>query len=334
MMRNATIENQYRIATTAAALISRTDRGLLDVTGKDRAAWLHNLVTNAVRTLQPGDGNYAFATNVKGRALFDLNILVLEDRLCLDIDRRWLDAARKHLTKYTITEDVAVADASKDFDRLAVLGPAAVDIVGSMGLGNLKPMAQLQHVGFVWQGHHGRMIRHDFGGLTAAEFLLPLSATDSFMTAMLDAGRPLGLARIDRDALEILRIEAGMPAPISEINEDVVPPETGQIERGISYHKGCYLGQEVIERMRSHGIMAKRMVGIRFEGEQPLPVPTPLVVGEAETGRLTSVCWSYALGAMLGLGYVRTVHAKVGQALAAVTPEGQAAGEVVTLPLR
>src|SRR5262245_33220267 len=102
MQRNATIENQYRIATQAAGLLPRTDRGLLDVTGNDRVAWLNNLVTNVVKTLRPGDGNYAFAPNMKGRTVFDLNLLVLEDRIWLDGDRRWLDSARKHLAKYTV----------------------------------------------------------------------------------------------------------------------------------------------------------------------------------------------------------------------------------------
>src|SRR5262249_33657502 len=118
------------------------------VTGRDRAKWLHNLVTNAVTTLKPGDGNYAFAPSVKGRTVFDLNILVLEDFLLLDIDRRWIETARKHLEKYTITEDVLLKDQSEDFARLGVLGPATHEVIARMGFGNIVPMPQLQHVAF------------------------------------------------------------------------------------------------------------------------------------------------------------------------------------------
>src|SRR5262245_49370912 len=162
MQPNATLENQYQIATQSAGLLARSDRGVIEVTGKDRAPWLHNLVTNAVKTLQPGDGNYAFATNVKGRTIFDLNLLVLEDRMWLDIDRRWLDTARKHLTKFTITEDVSIADITGNFERLSMTGPASADVIARMGFANLAPMPQLQHVAIAWEGHAGRLIRHDF----------------------------------------------------------------------------------------------------------------------------------------------------------------------------
>ncbi len=334
MERNATIENQYRIATQAAGLLARTDRGLLDVTGKDRATWLNNLITNIVKTLRPGDGNYAFAPNLKGRTIFDLNVLVLEDRIWLDIDRRWLDNARKHLTKYTIAEDVNLTDITKDFERIAVIGPAAAEVVARMGFGNLTPMPQLQHVAFTWDGHAGRLVRNDYWGLPAAELLMPPADAASLLSALLDAGRPSGLARIDATTAEILRIEAGRPASVTDIDEDVIPPETGQIERGISYHKGCYLGQEVIERMRSHGVMARKFVGIRLEGDASPNCPAPISVEAAEIGRLTSACWSYLLEAPLGLGYLKSAHAAAGYAVTVAGDAGGIRGQVVTLPVR
>src|SRR5215470_2088482 len=119
MANPSNIAEQYRIARESGGCYYRSDRALIEVTGRDRAAWLNNLVTNVVKTLQPGEGNYAFATNVKGRTVFDMNLLVLEDRMWLDIDRRWIETARKHLTKFTITEDVALADITKDYERLA-----------------------------------------------------------------------------------------------------------------------------------------------------------------------------------------------------------------------
>ncbi len=331
MQPNATLANQYAIARDSAGLLARTDRALIEVTGKDRAAWLHNLVTNAVKTLQPGDGNYAFAPNAKGRTIFDCNILVLEDRLWLDLDRRWLEPARKHLAKYIITEDVTLADINSRFERFAITGPAAVEVVGRMGFGNLTPMAQLQHVPFLWNGHAGRMLRNDFTGLPSAELLIAAAGAPPLLTALLDAGRPSGLARIDPEVAETLRIEAGIPASLAEIDEEVIPPETGQIERGINYHKGCYLGQEVIERMRSHGVVARKLVGIKLSPNVQITCPAPIKVADVESGRLTSLAWSFAIDSPLGLGYLKAVHAKPGQA---VTVAGTNPGEVVPLPAR
>lgn len=331
MQPNATLANQYAIARDAAGLLARSDRAVIEAIGKDRAPWLHNLVTNTVKTLQPGEGNYAFAPNVKGRTVFDLNILVLDDRLWLDLDRRWLETAKKHLAKYIITEDVTLADITPRFERFSIVGPAAVEVVGRMGFGNLTPMAQLQHVPFLWEGHSGRMIRNDFTGRPTADLLIEAPGASSLLVALLDAGRPSGLARIDPDVAETLRIEAGIPASLTEIDDDVIPPETGQIDRGISYNKGCYLGQEVIERMRSHGVVARKLVGIKLTQSASVTCPATLKVGDAESGRLTSIAWSFALDAPLGLGYLKAVHAKPGQA---VTINQSTPGEVVTLPAR
>ena len=107
----------------------RSYRGLLEIVGPDRADWLHNLTTNEIKTLQPGRGCYAFAVNVKGRILFDLNVLAKAQSIWLDIDRRWVATALAHFAKYTIVEDVAVTDRSHDFVRLALTGGGVSDVL-------------------------------------------------------------------------------------------------------------------------------------------------------------------------------------------------------------
>ena len=205
----------YQAATTDAVLFERTDRASIEVTGDDRAAWLHNLVTNVVKTLQPGEGNYAFAVNVKGRVLFDLNVLVLEDRLLLDVDRRWLDAAMDHLNRYIITDDVTLKVLADAHRRIAIMGPKAHELVARLSLGNLAPMAQLQHCGARIAGADVRMIRHDFAGLPAAEFIVPSEQADAVHRALeSNGGSP---PWIDSDTVNILRIEAGIPAPGTQI---------------------------------------------------------------------------------------------------------------------
>src|SRR5262249_36866033 len=117
------------------------------------------------------------------------------------------------------------------------------------------------------------------------------------------------------------------------IDEDVVPPETGQIERGISYHKGCYLGQEVIERMRSHGILARKLVGFQVDGDETIMKNTVARAGDQDVGRVTSCCWSEALAGTLALGYVKTAHAKPGTKVSVITSSGERSAEIVSLPV-
>lgn len=325
---------QYRAATTAAATCQREGRALIEVTGSDRATWLNNLVTNVVTTLQPGEGNYAFAVNVKGRVVFDLDMLVLQDRLWLDMDERARPAALSHLERYTVTEDVKLGDITNGHRRIAFIGPAAHEIVDRLALGNLVPMSQLQHVTATIAGIECRLIRHDFVGLPAAEIIAPAADFDAVRSAITAAAGERPLPNIDADTLQLLRIESGIPASVDDIDDGVVPPETGQVERGISYHKGCYLGQEVIERMRSHGVLARRLVGIRVEGEAVVPSGVALTANGQEIGRVTSGCWSEKLQARLALGYAKSGHAKPDTRVSVVCAEGNRNATIVSLPVR
>lgn len=329
-MLSETILHQYNLLRQGVGLLRRTDRGLIEAVGPDRAAWLHNLVTNVIKTLGAGDGNYAFAVNIKGRVVFDLNMLVLDNpaqpdgRLWLDIDAGWTADALKHLNRYIITENVALADRSAHFARLALIGPRAAGVVERLGLGNLRAMASLQHVEVGSVDPAARMLRHDFCGVMAAEFVVPLSEEAAWQARLLDAGRDDGIQPVDVAAVDIVRIESGIPASRRDIDAEVVPPETGQIERGISYHKGCYLGQEVIERMRSHGVLPRKLVGLRLHCAEPPAPPLTLRREANEIGRVTSTCWSPLLNVVLALGYMKSAHIAAGVRLTAAVVDGVA----------
>lgn len=324
------IVEQYVAAHRAAGIYTRPDRALIEVTGKDRATWLHNLVTNTVKTLSPGEGNYAFATSVKGRTVFDLYFYVLEDRIGLDVDAREREKALAHLNRYVITEDVTLTDRTGEVGRIALIGPRVVDVCAEVGIANFAAMASLQHVGVTIGGALCRAVRDELGGLPVVEFLV-----EQPHAGAIDALRAsVGLREIGRDALEVLRIEAGRPASVDDIDEDVVPPETGQIERGISYHKGCYLGQEVIERMRSHGVLARTLVGLRLEGDSQPERNAKVMLNDQEAGRVTSCCWSEAAGSLLALGYLKTAYAKAGTSAFVEIGGTKVPAKVVALPIR
>ncbi|MCK6485716.1 MAG: aminomethyl transferase family protein [Phycisphaerae bacterium] len=335
------LKADYDRARNAVALLERTDRGLIEAAGPDRAAWLNNLVTNVVKTLGPGDGNYAFAVNVKGRVIFDMNILVLDDlalpegRLWLDIDAGWITDAMKHLDRHIITENVTLTDRIRDFHRWALLGPRAAAVVERLGFGNLVPMAQLQHVEHPFDGGTVRAVRHDFAGVPGVELLVSAAASDALRQRLIECGSNDNIAPIDPAAVHILRVEAGIPASRIDIDAEVIPPETSQIERGINYKKGCYLGQEVIERMRSRGMLPRQLVGVRLSGRAVPALPLSLSRDGNDLGRVTTVVWSFALDAPLALAYVKSAHAAPGTKLTATSAEGTALdGQIVAFPLR
>ncbi|QOJ03678.1 MAG: hypothetical protein HRU71_09360 [Planctomycetia bacterium] len=333
MVNSPEIQAQVHAARERGGLLMRADRAVIEITGRDRAAWLHNLVTNTVNTLSPGEGNYTFATNVKGRCVFDAGLLMLDDRIWLDLDRHWLDLAHKHLERYIITEDVTLTR-REDAVRFAAIGPAAAPFAARIGCGNLAAMAQWQHAAATIRSVAGRVARNDFLGLAAADvYLMGAGATEAAGAAQ-SLATELGLVEIGRDAAEILRIEAGIPASVQDIDETVVPPETGRIEQGISYHKGCYLGQEVIERMRAHNVLARKLVGLVVEADSPPPRGAAIAREGIEIGNVTSACWSETLAAPLALGYVKSAHTTPGTALVVRGATGEANAEIVSLPAK
>jgi folate-binding protein YgfZ len=319
----------------AGGFLRSDARGIIEVRGVDRATWLHNLVTNVIATLRTGEGNYAFAVNVQGRTVFDLNALIFDDRIWLDVDRRWVALALAHLNKYIVVEDVSLTDISRDWARFSALGPATARAVESMGLGNnFDAMDALRHVPADFSGGLLHLVKNDLGPIRRAEFYVPIRQAEAFAGLLAERSEPLGMAPIDEALENVLRIEAGVPASFVDIDDQVIPPETRQVERGISYFKGCYLGQEVLERMRSRGSMARKLAAFRMAGEKTPERNAPIFVNGQEVGRITSACNSPALEAVLALGYVRMAVAVRGQLVDVATGvDATGSASVVDVPL-
>lgn len=322
--------SEYEALRDGPALVDRSYRGLLEVTGADRAGWLHNLTTNEVKNLGLGEGNYAFATNVKGRILFDLNVLIRKDAIWIDLDRRFLERAKAHFDKYTIMEDVQVVDRSEDHVRLGLVGRNALRMLEQLGAPQARAMSTLGMATVELQGTEVPILRHDFCGPLGVELFVPAEQAIQIWREWVDPGGTLPAIPVGDDAVQVHRIEAGLPWPDCEIADEVLPAETGQHERAVSFQKGCYLGQEVVERMRSRGSLARRLCGLRMEGDTVPPQKASLIGKEGQpVGRLTSVCRSMALSYVIGMGYVKTASCEDGTPLQVQWPDGQPVDAVV-----
>lgn len=325
---------EYRAIREACALVNRSDRALLRVTGADRASWLHNLTTNQVKNLGGGEGNYAFVLNLKGRILFDVNISARPDCLLLDVDRRCLSVGLAHFEKYTITEDVTVTDVSDTVERFGLTGPRIPALLGDVGVTQLNAMPDFGTMTGSFAGRDITIIRHDFSGTLGVEIITESGAGAALWEFLASAGRQDPGVVVGEDALDIHRIECGLPRYPQEINDDVLPGETGQSERAVSFQKGCYLGQEVVERMRSRGVVARKLRGLVLEGAAIPPGGSELVdAGGHAIGRVTSACHSIGRNAVVGLGYIKTGSSAAGIAIAVRVDGGLIPGTVADLPL-
>lgn len=306
---------EYAAARQAAALFDRRDRAGVRVTGADRAAWLHNVLTNTITTLDDGRGCYAFAVDVKGRVQFDMNVLNLGEALWLDVSRGDCDRLVQHLDRYLFTEDVQIERVRDRYAQLASAGPAADEVAAAIGTaepGTLTPLDVRP-----LPDDDGWVFRHDLTGELGFELIVPAERFATWWQRLADHGaRPAG-----QRALDALRIEAGIPWPGRELDGTVLPAETGQAPRAVAEAKGCYLGHEIIERMRSRGVVARQLVRLSLADGRGVDPPVELQQNGRACGRLTSLVPHPRGGTWIGLGYLKTGRPDSGEiVIAGISP--------------
>jgi aminomethyltransferase len=315
-----------------AGLFRRCGRGVLSVRGTDRVRWLDGMLTNEIAALAVGperSGCYALLLTRQGRIVADLHVLQRGDALWLEADAAALAAARETLAKLIVADDVALEDASADFDRLAVEGPTASKAIARVA-GRLPALGAHAACDVSIGGHAVVLGAWGESGESALQLFAPTGSGDAIAALLRDAGAPLGLVEARAEVLEILRVEAGTPRFGCELTPDVLPAEA-RLEAAISRTKGCYTGQEVVERMRSRGQLSHRLVGIAFDAEvareELPPRGSAIEIGDELAGEITSAVRSQLVGP-IALGYVRRAQAEVGTALRV----GELAGEIAELP--
>jgi aminomethyltransferase len=284
-----------------AGLFAHDDRALLEVSGGDRVRWLQGQISNDVAELAPGQGCYATVLTVKGRVVADLHVLAHPDRFWLETGASVREAVLARLARYIVADDVALHDASAAHARLGIEGPASARILAEVGVGGLPERdaaiaAQVAGVdAWVWA--------FGFTNLPAYQLLVPPAGVAAVRGALEARGADRDLVTADSAVLEILRVESGVPALGAELDEEVFPAEA-RLERAISTRKGCYTGQEIVERIRSRGQVNYQLVGLCFAGKPPAPGSELRSAEGKRVGEVTSVVYSAEAGA-IGLGYLR-----------------------------
>jgi folate-binding protein YgfZ len=288
-----------------AGLFRLSRRGLLSVEGKDRLRWLDGMITNDVAALEAGSqhsGCYAALLTRKGRIVADLHVLLRPAAYWLETSAEAVEPVRATLERFIVADDVVLRDASAELERLALEGPAAPAILeGALG----APLALAPEACAEVELDGVKLLVAAFGwsGAAGYQLLAPAGTADAITASLERVGAAHGLLRAGEEALEILRIEAGIPRLGSELDEDVLPAEA-RLERAISTTKGCYTGQEIVARLASRGQVNHLLVGLRCAGERPPPVGAELHAEGRRVGEVTSACLSPAAG-VIALGYLR-----------------------------
>jgi folate-binding protein YgfZ len=307
----------YKGLRETAAWLDLSGRGKIRVTGEDRARLLHAMCSQNIEVMQPGDGVYAFFLNAQGRILADANIFCFDDHFLLDTERETARKVFEHLDRYIIADDVTLADDTDTTATLAVEGPAAERVLQEICAQDEVLLPVPAGATVPWKG--AVVARVDFTGAPGYFIFLPASAKDEF------AGKLSGLPQADADEARVVRIENGRPRYGEEITERYLVQETGQL-RGVHFSKGCYLGQEIVERVRSraqiHRVLRRLELdtkelpaaGTKLNSTMPGGTPGGTLgsAASAEAAEIVSSAFSPALGKAVALAYVRTPFAEPG----------------------
>lgn len=302
------VSGEYQALQTTAGVLDLSFRSRVCLIGADRSRFLHGQVTNDVKKLRVGEGCYSALTTAKGKLQSDLNIFCLQDELLLDFEPGLTTSVTERLEKYIVADDVQVVDAAPHYGLLSVQGPKAEAVVRATRIFFALPVSPLTFTrvsdtthGDIYLMNHARL-----GGV-GFDVFAPIAALQEVADKLIAAAKSLGGRVCGWSAFEIARIEAGIPRFGVDMDENNIASECGIEARAISYNKGCYIGQEVLNRIHSIGHVNRELR--RLQLEPALEVPPQrgekLFRGDKEAGHIASATVSPKSNQVVALGYVR-----------------------------
>jgi glycine cleavage system T protein len=317
---------EHHAVRHAAGLFDFSFRSRFAVSGADRVRFLQGMVSNDVENLSPGRGTYALLLNVQGQILADLRIFCEPDHFLLETDADLRSKAMQTLERHIIMDEVKLK-ALEEY-ALAFQGPRARGLLEKTLHIDLPEMNEYDHFRTNYAGFPVRVVRASSTGEEGYEVWTKAGGLMGVWGAACGQAPTYEMLPCGTEALETLRIEAGIPRYGADLGEDTLPLEAG-LTNALSFTKGCYLGQEIVERARSRGHVNWRLVGLRVESDTPPVAGEKLTAEGKEIGEITSACVSPSLGKTIALAYVRREASEVGTNLKLAS--GPAA-EVAPLP--
>jgi aminomethyltransferase len=319
-------EAEYAAIRKGCALVDQPQRGILEMTGKDRLEFLNNLLTNQTwdkqkkSGLAAGTGTYGFFLSRNGRIVSDMNVIERGDRTLLEMDARMVETIRTGFDRYIFSEQVKLVDRVGSLHQVALHGLGASAVLNELGAQDVSGLAQLGSKQASLSCVETVIWRDDVCGVPGFHLVFDVAAAERLWTELVTrfaqsrelgkrALRPAGWA-----AFNATRIEAGRPLFGVDFDDSVLPHETGQLARAVSFTKGCYLGQEIVARMQARGQFARQLVGIKIT-DDALPIAGAIVQDDNDNqiGGITSSTVSPVLsGAAICMGYLKKHFTPVG----------------------
>ncbi len=311
-----------------AGLIDLSSRGRILVSGTEAVPFLNGLITNDVKALEMGAWMPAAFPNVQGRLLAAIRVLNRGEDYLMDTEAITHAKVVQLLERFTLAGDFRVTDVTKEIAMVSIQGGGAGAVI-SATLGEAAATVERHRIVHTQLPNAGdvTLIRASHTAEDGFDLFTGADKADSLWDALIAAGAcPVGL-----DVLEILRIEAGLPRYGVDMDDTTIVSETN-LDDAVSFTKGCYIGQEIIARIKYRGHVAKKLTGLLFDGEANLEVGAKIRSADIEIGRITSFVRSPALKRTVALGYVKYDSLAAGTSVKVVSADEEIDAQVAELP--
>jgi len=322
---------EHRAVRSQVGILDLCHRGLLQLTGPDRVSYLQGLASNDVKNLETGKGIHAAFLNIQGKVLADARILSTGDSFFLDLWESLKDKILAHLNQYLIADDVQIIDLTGQYGMISLQGPRVRSLLQELSAREEIPSGELNHRTLKVNNTEIRVLSATHTGEDGYDLLIKIHDLSMVVSRLWEIGQRFCLRWIGLQAQEILRVENGIPRYGVDMGEDNILLETG-LDHSVSFDKGCYLGQEIIERVRSRGHVNRKLVGLVLHAKTAVERGTVIYSDDKEIGKITSAVFSHTLERPVALGYVHRDYVAPGTKLSIVHQGESIPAEVSSLP--
>jgi aminomethyltransferase len=306
---------EEEFARKSVALVDKNYRAYLSFTGPDRVRYLNAILTNNIKDLSVGQGNVSLLLNPQGHILAEIETYALADSLFCVSYAMIRERLIEWLDKYIIMDDVTLVDETRHYGTLAIEGPEAAAVVKELAGIDLSTLAELGRADATVSSVPCWITKHSPGGVAGCEFLVERETLADLWRVLSENVEKRRGGAMGYVALSAQRLAQGIPWLGYDFGEKQIPHEAGLETSHISYTKGCYTGQEIVERVRSRGQVNRRRVDLIFEGGGVPVAGETLTVEGKEVGSVTRAAIPSFLSYAIGMGYVRKDHNTPGSAL-------------------
>ena len=295
---------EYRAVREDVGIIDLSSRGKLKLSGKDHIKFLQGMLTNDVVKLEEGSGMYATVLTVKGRMISDMRVYKDKDCLFFDLEPGLNEKVSELLTKFRLSYKAEIDDITETTGLISLQGPKAGQLIEILIGEKLPLMEQYDFIVREVLGHEISIVSVNRTGELGFDLYVQNEGLQDLWDILMEKGSQMNIKPIGHNALNTLRIEAGIPIYGLDMDENNIPIEAGLWD-ALDFEKGCYVGQEVVARIKWRGHVNWHLLGLESEGQVAPNIGAEIFSGDRRVGRITSSTISPILNKAISLGYIR-----------------------------